>query len=820
VPARASDGTGSGSRRLRWGLAGARTALLAALGAALLGLPAFAQIPGLPGLTGNKGENTGKGDQGSSAQARRPTAATPPDQREELEQELAQARELRDRLQTGGVAPPAGASERDVQEQRRALELTVYAYEARLRALRELEDQRRATAAAKAAVDGWSGLPDKPPYSMLVVEEYEEGADAARLKLGALRASKDLSVQELPRLQEAAQRAEEAARAATEAVAAARSPEQAAPAAWRRELARLQARSAAAAFAVVQTQAEVIAERIETATLESQLHQLQLQAARAGARFTEEDAARAREALRAGAARIDDEARATIDRADKLAREREAAQRALDALRAGGSAARPPDPSAVERAEAKLRALDAAIEANRFTKQVLDALGSVAVRSAELWKSRYAALHAGDAERRRAALDDIRRAGEGMRSWGQFALNQIALLRAEERSQQAVIERLGEGAPTLRYEQDVLVAMQSKAAVLDRLILSLDRFDRTLRRWLGEIDQEAQARPLMERAGDAWAEIAHYGRAVWQFELFAVEDTVDVEGRKITTERPVTVGKSLGALLLFVAGYWVMGRLARWIERRLVDRARMAPHLARTLRRWITALSLVVLAIVTLNLARIPLTVFAFAGGALAIGVGFGTQTLIKNLISGLIVLLERKVRVGDIVEVEGITGTVTAVDLRSCTVRGFDGVESLVPNSMLLENRVTNWTYSNWTVRRVLKIGVAYGSAPREVAGILQACAQQHPRVLKEPAPMVLFEDFGDSALAFALYVWIDLSGGVVAVEVLSDLRYAIEERMRAAGVGIPFAQHDVHLDTSRPLQVQVMGASNTGDRGADARP
>jgi hypothetical protein len=110
------------------------------------------------------------------------------------------------------------------------------------------------------------------------------------------------------------------------------------------------------------------------------------------------------------------------------------------------------------------------------------------------------------------------------------------------------------------------------------------------------------------------------------------------------------------------------------------------------------------LVVFILNLARIPLTVFAFPGGALAIGIGFGTQTIIKNVISGIIILFERKIRVGDIIALGGMTGHVIAVDLRASTVRGFDGVEALVPNSSFLENQVVNWTYSNPRIRREIR--------------------------------------------------------------------------------------------------------------------
>jgi small-conductance mechanosensitive channel len=269
--------------------------------------------------------------------------------------------------------------------------------------------------------------------------------------------------------------------------------------------------------------------------------------------------------------------------------------------------------------------------------------------------------------------------------------------------------------------------------------------------------------------------------------------------------RGVTVGKSVGAVMIFVLGYLALAALARRIERRFVAHGSDAAR-ARTGRRWSLALAAVLLLLFTLNVAHIPLTVFAFLGGALAIGAGFGTQTLIKNLVSGMVVLMERQIRVGDIVDVDNISGTVTEVNLRSSTVRSADGVEAIVPNSVFVENKVTNWTRTDRRVRRAIRIGVAYGSPVREFATLLQDCARRHGLVLGDPPPLAIFEDFGDNALVFALYVWLELSPGVSTMQVLSDLRFIIEKATAEAGIAIAYPQRDVHVDSLRPLRVEVV--------------
>jgi small-conductance mechanosensitive channel len=148
----------------------------------------------------------------------------------------------------------------------------------------------------------------------------------------------------------------------------------------------------------------------------------------------------------------------------------------------------------------------------------------------------------------------------------------------------------------------------------------------------------------------------------------------------------------------------------------------------------------------------------------------------------------------------------VTELNLRSSTVRGFDGVEAIIPNSNLLENKVTNWTHTDRRIRRVVKVGVAYGSPVRKVADLLLECLHRHGQVLKQPEPQVLFEDFGDNALTFAMYFWLELNPGVNSAVVMSDLRYMVKKSFDEAGIAMPFPQRDVHLDTLRPLQVEVL--------------
>jgi small-conductance mechanosensitive channel len=210
-----------------------------------------------------------------------------------------------------------------------------------------------------------------------------------------------------------------------------------------------------------------------------------------------------------------------------------------------------------------------------------------------------------------------------------------------------------------------------------------------------------------------------------------------------------------------------------------------------------------VFALVSVN---IPLAVFAFFGGALAIGIGFGAQNLINNFISGMILLFDRSIKVGDIVEVDGQGGTVTAINMRNSHIKRFDGVELLVPNSQFLQQKVTNWTHSDKRMRYSISVGVAYGSPTRQVSQILLDTVEGHEMVLKDPQVVVLFEDFADNALTFTTYFWLDLISVRDNRGIVSEIRHRISEALGRAGIVIAFPQRDVHIDAQNPIAVKIV--------------
>jgi len=300
----------------------------------------------------------------------------------------------------------------------------------------------------------------------------------------------------------------------------------------------------------------------------------------------------------------------------------------------------------------------------------------------------------------------------------------------------------------------------------------------------------------------------------WDAELYLVEENEIIDGKKSPIYRPVTIGKLIRLACILTVGWLVLRRVSKKINAMFVRKGNIPQATAELAGKWAFAIGLLLLVVYGMNTVHIPLTALAFLGGALAIGVGFGTQTLLKNFISGVILLFERPLKVGDVIEVAGITGTIKTIGIRASVIQHFDGIETLVPNSILLENQLTNWTFSNTVIRHFILVGVAYGSPTREVARLLLAVAAEHGLVKKDPAPEVRFDDFAENSLTFSLLFWFDTNKtgrGTLA----SDLRFMIDKAFEEAGIVISYPQRDIHFDAEKPLRVELSRPPVTADKG-----
>lgn len=433
------------------------------------------------------------------------------------------------------------------------------------------------------------------------------------------------------------------------------------------------------------------------------------------------------------------------------------------------------------------------------------------------WEMRYAAHQAGPgvsdkrrllAERSQEMLTVLAPRARQLRSDLDANVSQIL-------SEQESVANPSDARDALFHGQ-ILAMLTAREHAYRQSVSEIGDLQQMLQRVVAEdASRKANMSPT-ERLSHWWEVIRDGAQTAWRFEIFTVEDTIEVDGRKITGSRGITVGKILQSILLVVIGYFVINLLTKLLIGLAARRLKIDPMEANIAHKWIMTAATVILALMAMELLKIPLAAFAFLGGAIAIGAGFGMQTLLKNLISGLMLLLERPFKIRDVVEVGGIRGEITDINIRSCTIRSVTGIETLVPNSTFLEQNVTNWTLSSQLVRYTVKVGVAYGVDVDEVARLLREVAEKHSGVQRDPIPEVIFEDFGDNALVFSLNVWLNIGQNQVPSRVvLSELRFMISHCFAERGIGIPYPQHDVHLDTSAPLSVRVVQ-----DQPADSTP
>jgi len=291
---------------------------------------------------------------------------------------------------------------------------------------------------------------------------------------------------------------------------------------------------------------------------------------------------------------------------------------------------------------------------------------------------------------------------------------------------------------------------------------------------------------------------------IWNYEVFQVG------------EHAIQVNQLILAALILFLGLLLSRLITRWLRIHLLMRVRLDPTAAATVEKLLFYLLLVMVLAIAFQSLHIPITVFAFVGGALAIGVGFGAQNIINNFISGLILMLERPVRIGDLVELQEHRGRIEEIRFRCTRVRRNDGVEVLVPNSALLEKEVINWTLSDKQIRTSIILGVIYGSPTDQVADLIRKAVEEHDRVLKYPAPTLVFDDFGDNSLVFEVFFWTEVAKMMDLRTIRSDIRFRIDQLFRDAGIVIAFPQRDVHLDAAKPIEVRLRG--NEPDSGNPA--
>ena len=767
--------------------------LLAVLALLLLAGPGQAQISNL--LSAKPKSETVK-------PAEAPAAVDP---RTEAEKHLAEAQRQQEagRIESG-AAPDA--EQLPTTEHQRLLDRLVAAYGERLNLLDEADGLRKSAPKLQDRSEQIAKFAGPPPYPALSIDALRDELDVVRDRLKHRTLNKRILETQKQSLIEAQRRAGEALRLAEDQLARAKNEQDGEKARKAREIAALRLQLAEAEVVNLGIGLQGVQDEIQALELFAKETESLVARVLPQQKLDKTDLEERQAKLRATLGKLTTELDGQVAANTRLLAQREQLAKSL--------AAKGEDPT-VNR---QLKLFDEKLETGRVEVMALNWMQTVIQYGIDGWTHRYAALSDDDPAAKAsalAALSEIKTEVDArmplVRELTSAA--QAAIDQQEMRLKDALLD-----AEATARESAMLETLKQRLRGLQRVELAGQRLGRVLSRWLGDFGFSGKAgaeRDWKLAAANAGAML----KTVWNFELFAVEDSTVVEGKTVTTAYGVTVGKSIGVLLIYVFAYWVCSMLSRRLARLMVTRFAVDEQLASVTRRWIMIAVSIVLIVLILNLARIPLTVFAFMGGALAIGIGFGTQTIIKNLISGIIILFERKIRVGDIIALGGTTGHVTAVDLRASTVRSFDGVEALVPNSSFLESQVVNWTYSNKRIRREIRIGIAYGSPVRKATEVIIGCAEEHGQILEDPAPEVFLDDFADNAVLLALVFWVELGPNMSGRRVDSDLRFMMEKRLAAAGISIPFPQRDIRLNVAEAVPVRVVPASDAGP-GTGAEP
>ena len=253
-----------------------------------------------------------------------------------------------------------------------------------------------------------------------------------------------------------------------------------------------------------------------------------------------------------------------------------------------------------------------------------------------------------------------------------------------------------------------------------------------------------------------------------------------------------SVGDIAAFFLTMLGAYWLSTFIRFMLEEDVYPRTRIAAGQSYAVSNLLNYSILAIGFLVALGVLGLDLNKMTVLLGALGVGIGFGLQSVVNNFVSGLILLFERPIHVGDTVQVGSLQGRIRRIGIRASIVRTAQGAEIIVPNAQLITEQVTNWTLSDQLRRLDLPVGVNYGAEPKKVIELLESVGRAHPKVLQEPAPRGLFMSYGDSSINFELRAWTEQTN---SMQVHSDLTVAIYDAVYAAGMSFPFPQREVRV-------------------------
>jgi small-conductance mechanosensitive channel len=267
-----------------------------------------------------------------------------------------------------------------------------------------------------------------------------------------------------------------------------------------------------------------------------------------------------------------------------------------------------------------------------------------------------------------------------------------------------------------------------------------------------------------------------------------------------TNQRPVTVTSVVVGIIILLIFVFLSKGLRKVIKTRLFPKYTLDEGIQLAILKVVHYLLVGLGIIVAVQSIGLNLTSLAVVFGLLSVGIGFGLQNVVSNFVSGLIILFERPIKIGDRITIGDVQGDVVNISLRATLIRTIDNISIIVPNSEFIISRVINWSHRDPKVRIHIPVGVTYGSDVPLVIKSLLEVAKNHDKVLKDPPPKVWFNEFGDSSLNFELLVWIGHPKR--RPDIISELNKGIDEIFRKNKIEIPFPQRDLHVRSSVPIE------------------
>jgi potassium efflux system protein len=753
-----------------------------------------------------------------------------PASEDEIDQEIARRksllREIRSRaIPSAGVGTSVGrngmaaALPEEVAEWKRLDREFIYLLENHLNALQDLKEIRKANGERAVERNEWQGFAENPPFPVSFLEDLYDAIKDKQFERQMVEVRRRIAEGQLQDYLKNLEKTGTELRLADEGLAAGKREKKNGRAMWLRDLAKRRYELAEVGALSLETQRLVLDEDLSGRRDYLPFLEQRYRLAEAASPLSRADLDQKLEALEGPRKSLNDQLNRALG-------EEEAANQALEKARdllhrsqenvSPGQTFPPGRRGKLDLLKSAQEAEKTRLDTARLKIDMYKGMLRQLTVERQIWEDRFRLAGKGDLDEIGERSDEIRQNLEHIRLRKNSLEGGLDKLAPLLRSQREKLASGGLSRGEERVTRTFVKAYADREVLYRQALKGLNRAERVTERW--ETDLAALEKRLSESLGIAerLPTLTSPLRTIWNTELYVAEEAAIVDDRKISRPISVTVGKVAKALLILLLGVWVAGRLKKPVERIAAGWLKMDESGTKRIgRKWsfFTFIGLFTLALASVN---IPFAVFAFLGGTLAIAAGFGAQNLIGNFISSVILLFDRTIQVGDVVEIDGHRGRVTSIGMLNSSVMRVDGVEMLVPNSQFLEQRVTNWTHSDKHVRYEISVGIAYHSPTQKVSDLILKVVKEDPHTMKDPAPIVFLEEFGDSVLVFRVYLWLVLDTEQSNSVVLSDIRHRIKEALDEAGIVMAFPQRDIHLEATSPIPVKVLG----DERSQDAVP